>query len=119
MKEALERQALSGNYIDPKFQKNLQYLLSNILPTYLSWLHSYNEPSLKKKLICPIEHLTSRAIVYNSKLGFSLLHKKRFREKTYQLSLLRTGFKLQEHVNNQKDYMVKQIAFGNKIIIFK
>jgi len=118
LKVTLEKQALSGNYIHPKFQKNLQFFLSEILKPYLSWLHYYNDSALKKRLIYPIEHLASKEIIFNSKLGFSLLYKKRFKEGKYQLSLLRTGFNLEEHINNQKDYLIKQIPFGTKVIRF-
>ncbi|WP_271424776.1 hypothetical protein [Aequorivita sinensis] len=99
----------------PDFDDHLDEFKNKSLPNYLQWLSNFSdEKQGRKKLIHSIEFIKNGTIIFNSKLGFSVVHEVIPSQSGFRLTLERAGFPFENG-----NPILKQVQFGTKIILFR
>jgi len=104
-----------SNHIIPHFNEYLELFKNEFFPIYLGWLSTFADKAKgRKKLIRPASELKSGNIIFNSKIGFNAVKEVIPEPSGFRLSLMRPGFPV-----DNGNFLLKEVQFGTKIILYK
>lgn len=104
----------SARRLSRSYEDNKSNLFRTLIPSYAKWLKLFERD--RSRTTMEIAQLGIGSVVFNSKLGFNSIHKKSINGSTNRLTLKRPGY---EWVSETEEYLLVDIAFGNKCILFK
>ena len=115
LKEKIEESKLKAKYISESFSDNYTFFINSMIPKYRSWLNSFNDKSLKGEIVFDTELIDIGSMIFNSKIGFNIIHKTGNSSDLPNLDLLRAGYQWDF---DESCYLWKDITFMKKCIGF-
>jgi hypothetical protein len=114
LRKELSKFESSAKRISRSYENNKSELFRTLIPSFSKWQKLYEAD--RSKVTVEITEVTIGAMIFNSKLGFNTIYKKSLYRSANLLTLKRPGY---EWTNEMKDYLLDDIVFGAKCILFR
>lgn len=115
VKKQTEQLRLKAKYLSHSFTDNLNYFTESLLPKYNIWLRKFNDKIQKENVTIETTSLNKGSIIFNSKIGFNVVHKKGHNSHFPVLDLLRAGYEWNE---NDGACLWENITYGKRSIVY-
>lgn len=109
----IEGMVEQAHHLIPDFNHELNLFRQVILPRYVSWANKFYDIGLRQKLIQETTALKPGDIIFNNKLGFSMVQRIHVKDGQIRLDLSRPGF---PYVDNE--FELKHFQFGRLCVRF-
>lgn len=116
LQRELSKLESSAKRIGRSYDSNKHDFFGNIIPTYIDWFSLFEDKEERDRVILDTTHLSSSAVIFNSKVGFNVVQKYSKSGQLNSLVLKRAGF---EWSDENEEYLLENIAFPSKCIIYK
>jgi len=101
------------SFISSDFEEQLTWFKDDLLKNYLKWYLDFIDVNNRNHLIIPVSKLKYGNIIFNRKIGFNFVKGIDLYENRTKLNLSRPGYPF---IN--EDFGLKNIQFGNKVVLF-
>jgi len=102
-------------YVSQFFDENADNFFGVFFPQFIEWRKKFDDPSTKSTLIRDTDTLFEGCVVFNSKVGFNIIHKIELGGVTPTICFKRVGYTLDVE---KKHYLWSGITFGKKCIVY-
>lgn len=102
-------------YVSQFFDENADRFFSVFFPQFIKWRENFDNTSTKSALIRDTDTLFEGSVVFNSKIGFNIIHKIDKRGIAPTINFKRAGYTLDIE---QKHYLWNNITFVKKCIVY-
>lgn len=113
LKKNLISQRTNAKYVSFFFDDNLTYFLNSFLPKYIIWQTLFTDKKSREELIENTSDLYEETAIFNSKIGFNIIHKTNHDFYSPVLSLKRAGY---EYHHELKQFLWCDITYGKKSV---